>query len=73
MPRIDYSVVLRVLRLFYGVFYGDVKCHLYLYYTRTGNGYGGRARLQLHATCVRTRSIMIYPLLLVSVRGCHRY
>lgn len=73
MPHIDYSVVLRVLRLFYGVFYGNVKCHLYLYYTRTGNGYEGHVRLQLHATSVRTRSIMIYLLLLVSVRSCHRY
>lgn len=38
MPRIDYSVVLGVLRLFYGRFYGTVKCRLYLYYTSAGNG-----------------------------------
>lgn len=73
MPRIDYSVVLGVLRLFYGVFYGNVKCRLYLYYTRTGNSYEGHVRLQLHATGGHTCGIMVYLLWLVSVSSCHRY
>lgn len=34
MPKIDYLVVLGVLRLFHGIFYGTVKCRLRLHECR---------------------------------------